>query len=258
MLVLISPAKRLDFQTPSPTRKHSLPGFLEESKTLIKTLRTLGPGEIADLMHISTDLADLNYQRYADWQPPFDKNNAKPAVFAFKGDVYLGLEADNLSARDITWMQKRVRILSGLYGVLKPLDLIQAYRLEMGTALKTERGNDLYSFWGNTLTDAINAELAQQSKPVLINLASQEYYASVNEDALDARVITPTFKDLKNGKYRFMSFLATKARGQMVRYMVENRVNTLKALKEFDVGGYYFSKEQSHGDRWVFLRDKPE
>lgn len=257
MLAVISPAKRLDFKTAPTTAKHSLPVFLDESKLLIGTLREKSPAEIARLMKLSTELADLNYTRYGEWRTPFTPDNAKPAALAFKGDVYLGLDATTLNDRDWAWAQKHLRILSGLYGLLKPLDLIQPYRLEMGTRLATQKGDDLYQFWGQTLTRALNEAIAEQRQPVLVNLASQEYFDAVDASAIDARIITPTFKDLKNGRYKFLSFYAKKARGLMARYIIDNRVSTLKALKDFDVSGYYFSESQSRGDNWAFLRDKP-
>ncbi len=257
MLAVLSPAKTLDFATSSPTRKHSLPVFLDESTQLIETLRTRSPAELAQLMNLSTKLADQNYERFGDWHTPFTSANAKQAVVAFKGDVYLGLDPATYSERDFSWAQKHIRILSGLHGVLKPLDLIQPYRLEMGTRLKTARGDDLYDFWGEKITEELNAALAEQKRPMLINLASNEYFDAVDAQRLNARIVTPTFKDLKNGRYRFMSFFAKRARGMMASYMVKNRVNTLKALREFDWGGYYYCEELSRGDDWVFLRDKP-
>ncbi len=257
MLAVISPAKRLDFKSTATTAKHSLPVFLAESKQLIKVLRQKSPAEIAELMNLSTDLADLSYERYGQWQTPFTPENAKQAALAFKGDVYLGLDAATMNERDWAWTQKHLRILSGLYGVLKPLDLIQAYRLEMGTKLSNPRGDDLYTFWGKRLTSALNEAITEQRQPVLVNLASNEYFQSVDETTIDARIITPTFKDLKNGRYKFLSFYAKKARGLMTRYIIDNRVSTLKGLKDFDVAGYYFSESQSRGDHWVFLRDKP-
>ncbi|NIP15141.1 MAG: peroxide stress protein YaaA [Pseudomonadales bacterium] len=257
MLAVLSPAKTLDFATPSPTRKHSLPVLLDDSKLLIDALRTQAPADLAQLMNMSTKLADQNYQRYTDWHTPFTSGNAKQAALAFKGDVYLGMDAATFSERDFTWAQKHLRILSGLHGILKPLDLIQPYRLEMGTRLKTGRGDDLYQFWGEKITDELNADLATQKRPMLINLASNEYFDAIDASRLNARIITPTFKDLKNGKYRFMSFFAKRARGMMASYLVKNRVNTLKALREFDWGGYYYSEDLSRGDDWVFLRDKP-
>jgi hypothetical protein len=262
MLAVISPAKTLDFTTVAPTRKHSVPVFLEESKKLIANLREQSPSDISSLMRISSKLADLNYQRYAEWKTPFTAKNAKPAMLAFNGDVYMGLEANGYSERDFSWAQRHLRILSGLHGILKPLDLIQPYRLEMGTQLRTERGKDLYAFWGNKVTAALNCALreqtAQHKQPILINLASNEYFNVLDTKSIDARIITPTFRDLKNGRYRFMSFFAKKARGLMSSYIVKNRVSTQKALKAFDWHGYYFSDELSRGDEWVFLRDKPQ
>jgi cytoplasmic iron level regulating protein YaaA (DUF328/UPF0246 family) len=257
MLAVISPAKRLDYKSAPTTDKHSLPVFLPDSKQLIKVLREKSPGEIAKLMNLSTELADLNYQRYGEWQTPFTPENAKQAALAFKGDVYLGLDAPTLNDRDWAWAQKHLRILSGLYGLLKPLDLIQAYRLEMGTKLPNPKGDDLYNFWGKKLTRALNEAIAEQRQPLLVNLASAEYFEAVDESAIDARIITPTFKDLKNGRYRFLSFYAKKARGLMARYIIKNRVSTLKGLKDFDEAGYYYSESQSRGDNWVFLRDRP-
>ena len=178
-------------------------------------------------------------------------------MLAFNGDVYVGLDANTYSERDFGWAQKHLRILSGLHGILKPLDLIQPYRLEMGVALNNSRGEDLYNFWGDKVTTELNKALAEQKQPILINLASNEYFGVLEPDRIDARIITPTFRDLKNGRYMFMSFFAKKARGLMSSYLVKNRVSTLKALKAFDCNGYYYSKELSRGDDWVFLRDKP-
>jgi cytoplasmic iron level regulating protein YaaA (DUF328/UPF0246 family) len=257
MLAVLSPAKRLNFKSAATTTKHSLPVFLKESKQLIGVLRSKSPVEIAKLMNLSSDLANLNYLRYGDWQTPFTPENSKPAALAFTGDVYLGLDSTTLNDRDWAWAQKHLRILSGLYGVLKPLDLIQAYRLEMGTRLKTPRGEDLYQFWGEHLTRVLNEAVAEQRTRVLVNLASREYFEAVDDSAIDARIITPTFKDLKNGRYKFLSFYAKKARGLMARYIIDNRVSTLKGLRDFDVAGYYYSESESRSDNWVFLRDRP-
>ncbi len=257
MLAVISPAKRLDFKAPSISAKYSLPVFLDESKQLIKVLRNKSPADISRMMNLSSNLADINYRRYAEWQTPFDSGNAKPAALAFKGDVYLGLQAESFSPGDFAWAQNHLRILSGLHGILKPLDLIQPYRLEMGTKLTVGRRRNLYDFWGSKVTDALNEVLNTQKRPILINLASHEYFGVVKPEKVDARIITPSFKDLKNGRYKFLSFYAKKARGLMTRYIVENRISTLKALKEFNVAGYYFSESQSRGDHWTFLRDKP-
>ena len=257
MLAIISPAKTLDFESRTPTRKHTEPMFLEESGELIEELRQLAPPDLADRMRISSKLAELNADRYATWHTPFTRKNARQAVLAFKGDVYLGLDAVTYTERDFTWAQKHVRILSGLHGLLKPLDLIQPYRLEMGTRLPTNRGSNLYEFWAGKVTAALNAAIAAQKQPLLINLASNEYFNVLDEGRIDARIVTPTFKDLNNGRYKFLSFYAKKARGMMTSYIVKNRVSTLKALKAFDWQGYRFCKEQSSADDWVFLRDKP-
>ena len=216
MLAVISPAKRLDFTAPWQTARQTLPDFADESQQLIEVLRDKSPADIAKLMNLSSSLADLNYQRYASWQPEFTRKNAKPAALAFRGDVYLGLDADTLSNHDLAWAQKHLRILSGLHGLLRPLDLIQPYRLEMGTALKTPQGRDLYEFWGDKITQALNCALQTQKQPVLVNLASNEYFGSVDADAIDGRIITPTFKDLKNGRYKFLSFYAKRARGRII------------------------------------------
>jgi cytoplasmic iron level regulating protein YaaA (DUF328/UPF0246 family) len=254
MLAIISPAKTLDFDAPAQTRTHSMPDFLPDSTALIDRLRDLAPDEIGELMGISTKLADLNYTRYTNWGTPFTVKNAKQAMLAFKGDVYMGLEAWNMSQRDLTWAQRHVRILSGLYGLLRPLDLIQPYRLEMGTQLANRSGKDLYAFWGDKLTNALNADLGAEKSRVLINLASAEYYQALDPDRIEARIITPTFLDLKNGRYKFVSFFAKKARGYMTRYIVSKRISTLKALKAFDCDGYRYCQAQSAGDDWVFLR----
>ena len=257
MLAIISPAKTLDYNSPAPTRKHTEPQFLEDSSELIDELREFAPPDVADLMGISSKLAELNVERYATWRTPFTRRNARQAILAFKGDVYLGLDAYSYTERDFTWAQKHVRILSGLHGLLKPLDLIQPYRLEMGTRLKNGRGSDLYEFWGDKVTDALNGAVAAQKQPLLINLASNEYFNVLDAGRIDARIVTPTFRDLKNGRYKFLSFFAKKARGLMTSYIVKNRVSTLKALRAFDWQGYRFSKEQSRADEWVFLRDRP-
>ncbi|MDD9964445.1 MAG: peroxide stress protein YaaA [Gammaproteobacteria bacterium] len=257
MLAIISPAKSLDFDGRAPTRKSSVPSFLDDSAELIRELRELAPQDLSDLMGISTSLAELNYDRYATWGEPFSRRNAKQAMFAFNGDVYLGLKSTEFSERDLTWAQKHLRILSGLHGILKPLDLIQPYRLEMGTRLPNRRGGDLYEFWRDKVTAALNEAIDAQRQPILVNLASNEYFNAVDTARIDARIITPTFKDLKNGRYMFISFFAKKARGLMAAYLIKNRVSTLKALKAFDWQGYRFSPAQSSANEWVFLRDQP-
>lgn len=258
MLAVISPAKSLDFETPARARKHTQPDFLGDSAELADTLRGYSPARLKKLMRISDKLAGENAQRWQDFEPPFTPDNAKVAIEAFTGDVYLGLDASTLSARDFTWIQKHLRILSGLYGLLRPLDLIQPYRLEMGTSIKTPRGKDLYRFWGDKLTAAVNDTLAEQRSKVLVNLASNEYFSALQPEEIDGRVITPVFKDKgKDGRYRVMSFYAKRARGAMVRYLVDQRATSPSKLQAFDSLGYRFSPEDSDADRWVYLRDTP-
>lgn len=257
MLTLISPAKTLDYESPLATDKHSEPRFLEHSAELIEQLRTLAVQDIADLMKLSDKLSSLNVARYESWERKHTQENARPAVLAFKGDVYTGLQAENFTDADFEFAQDHLRILSGLYGVLRPLDLLEPYRLEMGTKLKTKRGDNLYQFWGDIITESLHRELGEQANPVLVNLASNEYYKSVKPKNLDCPIITPDFKDLKNGQYKIISFYAKKARGLMSRYIIENRIDDPEALKDFDLEGYYFSPEQSQGGKWIFLRDEP-
>jgi len=252
MLVVISPAKTLDFETPARTNIASTPGFLEDSQLLVERMRELAPADIAKLMKISDKLAVLNSTRYETWSLPFTAENAKQALLAFKGDVYTGLDAETLAPQQDEYTQQHLRILSGLYGIVKPLDLIQPYRLEMGTKLSNTRGKDLYQFWGDKITDSLNDELAQND--VLINLASNEYFKSVQPKKLNARIITPVFKDTKNGIQKIISFYAKKARGLMVRYMIDNQIDHAEALKDFDVAGYQFEAKQSSENEWVFTR----
>lgn len=258
MLIVVSPAKTLDFETPAKTETYSQPRFLDQSKKLVTEMRKMAPLDISNLMGISDKLASLNAARYEQWQQPFTTTNAKQAVLAFKGDVYTGLDAETLSDKDLSFAQEHLRILSGLYGVLRPLDLMQPYRLEMGIKLANEKGPNLYSFWGDEITDSINQELAESSNPVLINLASNEYFKSVKPKKLKAEVITPVFKDEKNGKYKIISFYAKKARGLMTRYIIDNRIDSPESLKAFDVEGYYFKPEESNSKEWVFYRDHAE
>lgn len=255
MLILISPAKTLDFDTPAHTQQRSEPDFLDASQQLIDELRELAPQDISALMKISDKLGTLNYQRFADWQTPFTPDNAKQAVLAFRGDVYTGLNADDFSDDDFTFAQQHLRILSGLYGLLRPLDLIQPYRLEMGTKFANSGGKNLYEFWGQRITDAINAQFSDAG-PLLLNLASNEYFSAVKPKLLNADVITPVFKDYKNGKYKIISFYAKKARGLMSAYVIKQRVTDAEKLKQFDTDGYYYCPEQSTATEWVFLRDE--
>ena len=254
MLIFLSPAKSLDYKTPPHIASHTQPAFLKHSETLIKALRKLSPAAIANLMDLSDPLAVLNFNRYADWQLPFSPENAKQAVLAFDGDVYDGLSAKTLSADDLDFAQKQVRILSGLYGILKPLDLIQPYRLAMGTKFANKAGKDLYAFWGETLLDAINAELDAMPRPVAINLASEEYFKAAVGRKINGTVIQPVFEDWKNGKYKIISFYAKRARGLMTRYAVLNRLTEPEGLKEFDSDGYTYVPEASDDKSWVFRR----
>ncbi|UYO75693.1 peroxide stress protein YaaA [Halomonas qinghailakensis] len=254
MLSVISPAKTLDFETPSTTEKVTQPDFLEHSKPLIDILRGYSPQQLSDLMGISDKLAGLNAARFADWQPPFTLDNAKPAVQAFQGDVYTGLKANTFSDDDNRFAQKHLRILSGLYGLLRPLDLIQAYRLEMGTKLPNDAGNDLYAHWKPTLTHALNNAIEESGSNVLVNLASNEYFKAIDTKKLSARVITPVFKDEKNGSFKIISFYAKKARGLMSAWIIQQRINDPDQLTAFDVAGYRFDPAASQGDTLVFTR----
>lgn len=254
MLIFLSPAKSLDFKTPPHVSTFSQPVFLDRSQTLIDQLRALSPADIANLMDLSDPLALLNFNRYAEWSQPFTPDNAKQAVLAFDGDVYDGLSAKTLSAADLDFAQQQVRILSGLYGILKPLDLMQPYRLEMGTKFANRGGKDLYAFWGETLLDAINAELDAMPRPVVVNLASEEYFKAAVGRKLKGTLIQPVFEDWKNGKYKIISFFAKKARGLMTRYAVVNRLTTPEGLKDFDSEGYAFAPEASDDKTWVFRR----
>jgi hypothetical protein len=254
MLIVISPAKTLDFETTPVTRQHSQPRFLAYSRQLIDNLRQLSAADIASLMKLSDKLAGLNAARFESWQAPFDLDNAKQAVLAFKGDVYTGLDADTLDEQGLDYAQTHLRILSGLYGVLKPLDLIQPYRLEMGTKLANKQGKDLYQFWGSTLRTSLEQDDALHDG-VLINLASNEYFKAIEAKKLKARIITPIFKDWKNGQYKMISFYAKKARGLMSRFIIEHELKEPEAIKQFDSDGYRFNEEMSKGDEWVFVRN---
>ena len=250
MLAILSPAKTLDYQTPLTTRKSSQADFNRESSELMSTLRKFAPADIASLMKISDKLAELNHRRYAEWRSQADEDNARPALF----DVYQGLDASSMTARDINFAQKHLRVLSGLHGLLRPLDLIQPYRLEMGTRLVTKRGGNLYEFWGTKVTDSINQALAQQSSKVLINLASNEYYQVIQPERVEGRILNINFKELRDGKYRFVSFSAKKARGLMARYMIDQRITQVSKLQQFDVENYAFNETLSNADNWIFTR----
>lgn len=258
MLLVISPAKTLDYETPPVTPRHTQPEFLDHAQELIQQLRELSPAQIAELMHLSGKLAGLNVARYGSWHPDFTQDNAKQALLAFKGDVYTGLNAEDFSEADFDFAQQHLRMLSGLYGLLRPLDLMQPYRLEMGTKLANARGKDLYAFWGERISGWLNEALAAQGDDILLNLASNEYFSSVKRKALNARVIDTEFKDLKNGQYKIISFYAKKARGLMARYVIKERLQNPEGLKDFNYQGYRYSAEHSRSDSLVFLRDEPQ
>lgn len=255
MLILISPAKTLDYETPPVTKIHTKPQFLKQSRQLIENLRNYSALDLAELMKLSMKLAELNFDRYHDWKPPFTLKNAKQAALAMKGDVYTGLDAESLDEKGFEFAQSHLRILSGLYGVLKPLDLMQPYRLEMGTKLPNQHGKDLYAFWGARITEAINKDLQAQGDEILINLASNEYFKSIKPKLLNGRIITPQFKEKKQGSYRMIGIFAKKARGLMSRYIIDHRLKDPHKIKDFDVAGYRYNEPQSKDDQWVFTRD---
>jgi cytoplasmic iron level regulating protein YaaA (DUF328/UPF0246 family) len=252
MLIVLSPAKSLDLDTPPTTDHRSTPQFIDRAAELIRVLKDYSPARVGELMSISDQLAVLNVTRYAGWHP--DHAGARQAVMSFDGDVYTGLDARSLRAAELDYLQQHVRILSGLYGVLRPLDQMHPYRLEMGTRLQNPRGKDLYAFWGETVTGALNEALAANGAKAVVNLASEEYFRSVKPKLLDAPVITPVFQDWKNGKYKIISFFAKRARGMMARYAAERRVLEPALLKGFDVDGYAFDEAASGEREWVFRR----
>lgn len=256
MLIVVSPAKSLDYERPLPTKKFSEPVLLDRSAELVEVMAAKSPSDLVKLMGISADLAETNFERFQDWERPFTPDNARPAVLAFQGDVYLGMDAANsFTERDFTHAQKVLRILSGLYGVLRPLDLMQPYRLEMGTKLSNGHGRDLYAFWGNTITDNLNQALAASpGTSALINLASNEYFGAVRPELLDAPVISPVFLDEKNGDYKVISFFAKRARGAMAGWMIRDRITTRKGLLDFEGLGYRYDPERSSSERPVYIR----
>ena len=254
MLFLLSPAKALDFDTPLAPQAHSAPLFVPQSKALIALLRDQSPQQIAALMSLSDKLAALNVARYLAWSPKATEKNARQAVLAFDGDVYGGLNARLMGADELAWAQDHLCILSGLYGVLRPLDLMQPYRLEMGTALANPQGKNLYAFWGHQIADYLNTRLQRDASPVVVNLASQEYFKAVDTRALRARVVECVFQEYKNGDYKIISFLAKRARGLMARYAIEHRLVQPEQLQAFDVEGYAYAADQSTLDRYVFRR----
>ena len=254
MLIVISPAKTLDYETPPVTKTRSQPAYLKDAKLLVERARQYSAQDIMDLMGVSSKIAELNVQRFANWKTPFNTKNAKQAVLAFKGDVYTGLDAESFSEEDFQFAQEHLRILSGMYGLLRPLDLMQAYRLEMGRKVDTERGKNLYQFWGSKITEGLNKQLAALGSDCLINLASNEYFKSVKIKELNAQVITPEFKDYKNGAYKMMGVYAKKARGMLSRYIIQHQITEPAKIKRFKQDGYAYNAELSQGNTWVFTR----
>ena len=252
MLIVLSPAKSLDLDSPPTTATRTTPRFIDRAAELIQVLKPYSPAQVGALMAISDQLAVLNVTRYADWHP--EHARARQALMSFDGDVYTGLDARTLDAAGLDYVQERVRILSGLYGLLRPLDGMHPYRLEMGTRLANPRGKDLYAFWGETITAALNEDLAAANATALVNLASEEYFKSVKPKLLDAPVIAPVFEDWKNGKYKIISFFAKRARGMMARYAADNAITDPQQLKEFDVDGYAYDAGVSTEKEWVFRR----
>lgn len=257
MLALISPAKKLDFETEPTLDSHSQPDFLPQSKKLVSAARKLSRQDLRNLMGISEQLADQNFQRFKDFKPPFDLTNAKQAAMVFNGDTYVGLKAREMSKADLEYAQDHLRILSGLYGVLRPLDLIQPYRLEMGLKFKNPGGENLYEFWDGKLAKAVDDAVAGHKDPTVVNLASNEYFKAIDAKSLKAPVITPVFKEVNQGQARVLGMFAKQARGMMARYIITNRVETADGLKSFTEGGYRFQPERSDDKTWVFTRKQP-
>jgi cytoplasmic iron level regulating protein YaaA (DUF328/UPF0246 family) len=256
MLMVISPAKTLDFETPVTTKLATTPDFLKQSQQLIDELRMLSPADISALMSISDKLGHLNFDRFLNWHTPFDNSNAKQAVLAFKGDVYTGMDAQSFTHEDFKFAQKHLRILSGLYGLLRPLDLIQPYRLEMGTRFVNSGGDNLYHFWGKQLTEGVNLQLKKIKSELLLNLASNEYFKALQDKAINAEIITPVFMDMKNGKYKVVSFYAKKARGLMCAYVIKHQIKNVADIKAFNVDGYAYNPAMSTAREWIFSRDQ--
>lgn len=255
MLTIISPAKTLDYQSPLITSDYSKPQFMPETQQLVEVCKKLSANELAKLMSISPKLAEVNYQRFQDWHANFTPNNARQAILAFKGDVYEGLHVEDFTDKDLSFAQSHLRILSGLYGVLRPLDLIQPYRLEMGIRLKNGHNSNLYQFWGDKLTDYLNKELAQSANPTLINLASNEYFKAIKAKQLKASIIQPVFLDKSKGEFKVISFYAKKARGLMSRFIIKNNINQSNDIKSFNLEGYQFDSKRSTELEWFFIRN---
>ena len=256
MLVLVSPAKKLDFNEMAAPISHSQPDFLDRSAVLIKQAKKLSRADLSRLMKLSDKLTELNFERFKAYSPPFTKSNAKQAALAFNGDTYVGLDAPSLSEDDLVYAQDHLRILSGLYGMLRPLDLIQPYRLEMGSRLKNPKGADLYDFWGDDLADAIDHIAATHKESVVINLASNEYFKAARPKTIQTRVITPVFKEVKGGVAKVLGLFAKRARGSMARYIITNRIEKSEKLKKFKEGEYAYQADLSGDDTWVFTRQR--
>ncbi|MCF6319511.1 MAG: peroxide stress protein YaaA [Proteobacteria bacterium] len=257
MIFTLSPSKGQDFESAAPTKTHTIPSQLSESEVLVQQLKELSKADIAELMSISENLSELNYQRYKDFKTPFNRQNAKQALFAFKGDVYSGINTASMNQNDYEYAQQHLMILSGLYGCLKPLDLIQPYRLEMKTKLKSNKADNLYQFWGDSITDELNAALQSQKEKVIVNLASNEYWKSVKSKNLDGKIINVAFKENKDGKIRIIAIFAKKARGMMADFLIRNRVETIEGIKGFDYADYKYDESVSKDDLFVFSRKQP-
>lgn len=257
MLTVLSPAKSLNLEEQKKTTKYSMPEFLDEAEMLVKKLKRMSRKSLGDLMGISEDLAELNHTRFNRWSLPFTTNNAKQAILTFNGDVYQGLQAGQLKARDLAFAQDHLRILSGLYGVLRPLDLMQAYRLEMGTSFAVRKAISLYEFWGNKITESLEADLKKQKQQALVNLASNEYFKSVKPRLLDCPVITPVFKEIKDGKSRTIALFAKQARGRMAAWIIQNRIDSPEQLSEFNLDGYEYQPDESQAGKLTFSRPQP-
>ena len=256
MLIVISPSKTLDYDTPAKTKVFTQPDYLDNSQELIRQLRQLSSPQISKLMSVSQKISDLNFDRYQAWNKKFTAKNAKQCALAFKGDVYTGLDAESFNSKEFSFAQKHLRVLSGLYGLLRPLDLMQPYRLEMGTKLNTQHGKNLYEFWGSTITDGLNIQLKKTKSAHLINLASNEYFKAVKPGELNAEIISPAFKEYKNGEYKMIGIFAKKARGMLSRYIIQNQITNTEDLKSFNDEGYKFSKKLTDGNIWVFSRNR--
>ena len=257
MLAVISPAKKLDFETAPKFKDHTLPEFIKDTEILVKTARKMSRAKLKQTMKLSDTLAELNYQRYQNFSTPFHLGNAKQAAWVFNGDTYVGLKADTLNKREMAFAQKHLRILSGLYGVLRPLDLIQPYRLEMGARFNPPHRANLYDFWDSRITDNLNALLDDQNDKTLVNLASSEYFKSVRTKELHGPVLTPIFREIKDGQSRTIGMFAKQARGTMARFIITNRVDKTEGLKDFNLSGYQFRSDLSDDNKWVYTRPQP-